>query len=72
MAAAGSRPGFSPRPVHVGFAVDKVALGHVFSRVFSFPQSLSFNQYSMRIHSSSTHAVHPTRVLRPFVLRLFA
>ena len=72
MAAAGSRPGFSPRPVHVGFAVDKVALGHVSIRVLRFPVSLSFNQYSRRNHSSITYAVHPTRVLRPFVLRLFA
>jgi hypothetical protein len=30
------RPEFSPRPVHVGFVVDKVALGEV-SKYFSFP-----------------------------------
>jgi hypothetical protein len=27
------RPGFDPRSVHVGFVVDKVALGQVFRRV---------------------------------------
>ena len=28
------RPRFDPRPVHVGFVVDKVTLGQVFLRVF--------------------------------------
>jgi hypothetical protein len=27
------RPGFAPRSIHVGFVVDKVALGQVFLRV---------------------------------------
>jgi hypothetical protein len=30
------RPGFDPGSVHVGFVVDKVALGHVFPRVLRF------------------------------------
>jgi hypothetical protein len=30
------RPGFDPGPVHVGFVVDKVALGQVFPRVLRF------------------------------------
>ena len=30
------RPGFDPGSVHVGFMVDKVALGHVFLRVLRF------------------------------------
>jgi hypothetical protein len=30
------RPGFEPRSVLVGFVVDKVALGQVFSEYFSF------------------------------------
>jgi hypothetical protein len=30
------RSGFVPRSVHVGFAVDKVATGHVFLRVIQF------------------------------------
>jgi hypothetical protein len=30
------RPRFDPRSVHVGFMVDKVALGQVFLRVFRF------------------------------------
>jgi hypothetical protein len=29
-----------PRSVHVGFVVDKVALGQVFSEFFSFPLAL--------------------------------
>jgi hypothetical protein len=31
------RPGFDPWSVHVGFVVDKVALGQVFLRVAGFP-----------------------------------
>jgi hypothetical protein len=30
------RSGFDPGPVHVGFVVDKVALGQVFPRVVRF------------------------------------
>jgi hypothetical protein len=30
------RPGFDPGSVHVGFALDKVALGQVFPRVLRF------------------------------------
>jgi hypothetical protein len=30
------RPGFNPGSVHVGFVVDKVALGQVFPRVLRF------------------------------------
>jgi hypothetical protein len=30
------RPGFDPGSVHVGFVVDKVALGQVFLRVLRF------------------------------------
>jgi hypothetical protein len=30
------RPGFAPGSVHVGFVVDKVALGQVFLRVLPF------------------------------------
>jgi hypothetical protein len=29
-------PGFAPGPVHMGFVVDKVALGQVFLRVLRF------------------------------------
>jgi hypothetical protein len=31
------RPGFEPGSSHVGFVVDKVALGHVFSEYLGFP-----------------------------------
>jgi hypothetical protein len=30
------RPGFNPRPTHVEFVVDKVALGQVFPQVLRF------------------------------------
>jgi hypothetical protein len=30
------RPGFDPGSVHVGFVMDKVALGQVFSRILRF------------------------------------
>jgi hypothetical protein len=34
------RPGFEPGSSHVGFVVDKVVLGQVFSEYFSFPANL--------------------------------
>jgi hypothetical protein len=34
------RPGFAPGSVHVGFVVDKVALGQVFLRVLRFSLSV--------------------------------
>jgi hypothetical protein len=37
------RPGFDPRSGHVGFVVDKVALGQVFSEYFGFPSQFSFH-----------------------------
>jgi len=44
------RPCFSPRVDHMGFVVDKVALGQVFSKHFGFPSHLLFPQYSILIH----------------------
>jgi hypothetical protein len=38
-----SGPGFEPKSGHVGFVVDKVALGQVFSEYFSFPCQSSFH-----------------------------
>jgi hypothetical protein len=38
------RPGFEPGPGHVGFVVDKVALGQVFSEYLGFPCQSSFHQ----------------------------
>jgi hypothetical protein len=38
------RPGFDPRSGHVGFVVDKVALGQVFSEYFGFPYQFSFHR----------------------------
>jgi hypothetical protein len=40
------RPGFAPGSIHVGFVVDKVALGQVFSEFFGFPLSVSFHRRS--------------------------
>jgi hypothetical protein len=37
------RPGFDPGSVHVGFVVEKVALGQVFLRVVGFSLSISFH-----------------------------
>jgi hypothetical protein len=37
-------PGFAPECGHVGFVVDKLALGQVFSKYFGFPCQLSFHQ----------------------------
>jgi hypothetical protein len=42
------RPGFDPGSVHVGFVVDKVALGQVFPpEYFGFPLSISFHRCSI-------------------------
>jgi hypothetical protein len=43
-------PGFAPRPVHVGFVVDKVALGQVFLRVLRF-SPVNTIQPLLHIHS---------------------
>jgi hypothetical protein len=48
-----SRPGLAPRSVHVGFVVDKMALGQVFSESFGFPPSVSFHRCSIFTHISS-------------------
>jgi hypothetical protein len=37
-------PGFDPRSGHVGFVVDEVALGQVFSKYFCFPGQFSFHR----------------------------
>jgi hypothetical protein len=44
--------GFDPGSSHVGFVVDKVALGPVFSEYFGFSCQLSFHKL-LHIHSSS-------------------
>jgi hypothetical protein len=41
------RTGFDPRSVHVGFVVDKVALGQVFPEYFSFPMPIPFHKCSI-------------------------
>jgi hypothetical protein len=38
------RPGFKPGSGHVGFVVDKVALGQVFSEYFGFPRQFEFHR----------------------------
>jgi hypothetical protein len=43
------RSGFEPRLDHVGFVVDKVALGQVFSEYFGFPCQFSFRRL-LHIH----------------------
>jgi hypothetical protein len=41
------RLGFNPGPVHVGFVMNKVALGQVTRRVFRFsPVSVSFHSFT--------------------------
>jgi hypothetical protein len=47
------RPGFEPTSGHVGFVVDKVALGQVFSEYFGFPFQFSFNRLLHTHHLSS-------------------
>jgi hypothetical protein len=43
------RTGFDPKSRHMGFMVDKMALGQVFSQYFSFPSQFLLNQ--MFLHS---------------------
>jgi hypothetical protein len=45
-------PGFEPRSGHVGFVVDKVALGRVFREYFCFPCQYSFHRL-LHIHHLS-------------------
>jgi hypothetical protein len=49
------RPGFEPGLGQIGFVVDKVALGQVFSEYFGFPFQSSFHQI---LH----HHNHPGQV----------
>jgi hypothetical protein len=49
------RPGFEPESVHVGFVVDKVALGQVFSEYLGFPCPSSFHQL---LHNHNHHHHH--------------
>jgi hypothetical protein len=44
------RPGFAPRSVHVGFVVDKVALGQVLFQVLRFLPSITFHSGSILIY----------------------
>jgi hypothetical protein len=50
------RPGFKPGSSHVGFVVDKVALGQVFSEHFGFPCQSSFHQFLHNYHHLSSGA----------------
>jgi hypothetical protein len=43
---------FDPRSGHVGFLVDKVALGQIFSGYFGFPSQVSFHRL-LHTHLSS-------------------
>jgi hypothetical protein len=43
------RPGFEPGYGQVGFVVDKVALGQVFSEYFGFPCQSSFHLWDVVI-----------------------
>jgi hypothetical protein len=47
------RAGFKPRSSHVGFVVDKVALGKVFSFYFGFPCQFLFHRLLHTHHLSS-------------------
>jgi len=51
------RPEFNPRPLHVEFVVDKVALGPDFLRVFRFLLPAEFYRCSILIHSAITDAI---------------
>jgi hypothetical protein len=50
------RPEFEPRSSHVGFVVDKVALGQVFSEYFGFPCQFAFRHRLLLTHHLSSVA----------------
>jgi hypothetical protein len=50
------RPGFQPGSGHVGFVVEKVALGQVFSDYFGVPCQSSFHQLLYIQHHLSSGA----------------
>jgi hypothetical protein len=50
------RPGFAPGSIHVGFVVDKVALGQVFLRILRFSPS-NIIPPLLHIHLSPPHEV---------------
>jgi hypothetical protein len=54
--ALSRRLGFEIRLVNVGFVVDKVALGQVFSEYFGFPCQSSFHQLLHNHHHLSSGA----------------
>jgi hypothetical protein len=59
MLVAGFPPrglGVKPGSSHVGFVVDNVALGHVFSEYFGFPCQSSFHQFLHNHHHLSSGA----------------
>jgi len=39
-----------PGSIHVGFVVDKVALGQVFSKFFGFPLSIHHSTVALQTH----------------------
>jgi hypothetical protein len=46
------RPGFAPGSIHVGFLVDKVALGQIFLRV------LRFSRVNISLHCRYPNSYH--------------
>lgn len=56
MAQSSARSKYKPRPVHLGFVVDKVEMGQFFSENFFFHLSVSFYQHSIRVYSPVTDA----------------
>jgi hypothetical protein len=50
------RPGFDPGSGHVGFVVNKVALGQVFSAYFGLPCQFAFHRLHHNHHHLSSGA----------------
>jgi branched-subunit amino acid transport protein len=65
------RPGFAARSVHVGFVVDKVALGQVFLRVLRFSPVSIFYHCSIPVYHRPMRcatALTEQRIVLPSVL----
>jgi hypothetical protein len=64
------RPGFDPRSDHVGFVVDKVALGQVFSEFFGFSCQFSFHRLLHTHHLSSGAGTYQVDSVSPHPKKL--
>jgi hypothetical protein len=64
------RPVFDPGSVHVGFVVDKVALGQGFPQYFGLPQSISFHRCPITMKILRIIIIIIIIIIISFIMRL--